>query len=206
MEQHSTYSELAVHLVFMDQTQQEQGLSHPVIGVPTHKLAQADHLSKSRNQRKSTFPSPQNHPERQSASANFLGQVGEDPSMEPLRSRQMSLPLSKQLLIVDTFQDLDLNAPGNAGHHVWTPPSFEFDPNSGLLNDFPSFEEFNCDSMSVLDSEGGLAIDTNVFSPSGAPTTHRQPFPVDKESMAVMDRFLELFRGDDDDMYEALHT
>jgi hypothetical protein len=40
---------------------------------------------------------------------------------------------------------------------------------------------------------GGPNSDIDVFSPSGAPTTQLQSFQVDKESMAVMERFSNSF-------------
>ena len=59
--------------------------------------------------------------------------------------------------------------------------------------------------MNVPEEEGHPATDSDLFSPSGAPTARLQPFRVDKESMAVMDKFLELFPCDDDSIYKGLH-
>jgi hypothetical protein len=74
-----------------------------------------------------------------------------------------------------------------------------------MLKNLPSFEEFNREFMTITEEEGGPNSDIDVFSPSGAPTTQLQSFQVDKASMAVMERFLQLFPSDDDDIYEALH-
>jgi len=112
LERHSTYSELAPHLAFMEKFQQEQELGQ-VVDVPTRKLSQADRSPKARNHRQSTFPSPtkrSGRPERRSGSAKFLGQVGEDPSTTSLRSGRMrftSLPLSDRAPI----QELNSDAP-----------------------------------------------------------------------------------------------
>jgi len=48
--------------------------------------------------------------------------------------------------------------------------SFDFNLNSDTINDFPSFEEFNREFMSVQQEgeELGPAIDSDVFLPSGA--------------------------------------
>ena len=100
----------------------------------------------------------------------------------------------------DIFQDLDPNVVDDAGH--WLPPSLE-PTDMNMLENLPSFEEFNREFMSI--AEGGPNSDIDVFSPSGAPTTQLQSFQVDKASMAVMERFLQLFPSDDDDIYEALH-
>jgi len=112
LERHSTYSELAPHLEFMEKFQQEQELGQ-MIDVPTRKLSQADRSPKARNHRQSTFPSPtkrSGRPERRSGSTKFLGQVGEDPSTTSLRSGRMrytSLPLSERAPI----QELNSDAP-----------------------------------------------------------------------------------------------
>jgi len=101
----------------------------------------------------------------------------------------------------DIFQDLDPNVVDDVGH--WLPPSLE-PTDMNMLENLPSFEEFNREFMSIAE-EGGPNSDIDVFSPSGAPTTQLQSFQVDKASMAVMERFLQLFPSDDDDIYEALH-
>jgi len=97
------------------------------------------------------------------------------------------------------FQYFDQNIIDDAGH--WPLPSTDMD----TLENFPSFEEFNHEFMSITEEEGSPNLDTDLFSVSGTPMTQLQPFQVDKESMAVMERFLQLFPSDDDDMYAALH-
>jgi len=111
LERHSTYSELAPHLAFMEKFQQEQEPGGQAADVPTRKLSQADRSPKARNHRQSTFPGPtklSGKPGRRSGAAKFLGQVGEDPSTKSSKSgrtRLTSLPLSKRVPIQESKSD-----------------------------------------------------------------------------------------------------
>jgi hypothetical protein len=76
-EQHSTYSELAPHLEFMERMQQQELTGEPV--APPRKVRQTRRLSpKPLRDRRSTFPSPierSRKPEHRSGSSKILGGI-----------------------------------------------------------------------------------------------------------------------------------
>jgi hypothetical protein len=89
-------------------------------------------------------------------------------------------------------------------------PHFSLEDRDKWLNDAALscfFQHINNPQMPSI-SSGVESLAWESLEPeiiSGAPTTQLQSFQVDKESMAVMERFLQLFPSDDDDIYEALH-
>ena len=151
-EQHSTYSELAPHLEFMERMQQQELKGEPV--APPRKVRQTRRVSpKPQRDRRCTFPSPierSRKPEHRSGSSKILGGIvtSKLPKSPKASPTPFPTPPPEREPIQESFESSEVGSTSSRNHKEPKRPS--------LACTFCRERKIACDRS----TEGGM--DSNI--------------------------------------------